>query len=165
MSSFVIYGSRFGNTQKVAEAIADVLRRRGDVQLLPAEEASGVSPRPGDLLVVGGPTEGHTMTPVVRQCLDGMSAKGLQGVTAAAFDTRVGWPRWLSGSAAAAIARRLRRLGARVVHPEGSFLVTRNNPALEPGELERASAWAATLAEVAAPERAAAGRSLEVQLR
>jgi len=115
-------------------------------------------PQPGDLLVVGCPTEGHTMTPVVRQYLDAMSASGLRGVAAATFDTRVGWPRWLSGSAAAAIARRLRRLGAHVVDPEGSFLVTRQSPVLLPGELERARAWAGALADAATPERVAAGR-------
>ena len=138
-------------------AIADVLSTRGEVRLLPAEETADVAPRPGDLLVVGGPTEGHTMTPIVRQCLDVMAANGLRGVTAAAFDTRVRLPRMLSGSAAAAIARRLRRLGARVIHPEGSFIVTRPNPALEPGELQRARAWAAALAGAAPPDVAAAG--------
>jgi flavodoxin len=53
VNSIVIYGSRLGNTRKVAEAIAGVLRERGDVRLLPAEEASTVAPRSGDLLLVG----------------------------------------------------------------------------------------------------------------
>jgi flavodoxin len=154
MNSIVIYGSRFGNTQRIAEAIAGVLREHGDVCVVPAEEAATVVPRPGDLLVVGGPTEGHTMTPAVRQCLEAMSERGLRGVTAAAFDTRVGWPRWLSGSAAHPIARRLTRLGAHVICSEGSFIVTRENPALLPGELERAMAWAAALAEAAEPATA-----------
>jgi menaquinone-dependent protoporphyrinogen IX oxidase len=38
MNRIVVYGSRFGNTRKVAESIAGVLRERGDVRLLPAEE-------------------------------------------------------------------------------------------------------------------------------
>jgi flavodoxin len=154
MNSIVIYGSRFGNTQKVAEAIAGVLRERGDVRLLPAEEASSVVPHRGELLVVGGPTEGHTLTPAVRGYLEALRPHGLWGVTAAAFDTRVGWPQWLSGSAAHPIARRLCRLGANMVGPEGSFLVTRENPALLPGELERARKWAAALAEAAEPATA-----------
>lgn len=154
MNSIVVYGSRFGNTQRVAEAIAGVLRERGDVRLLPAEEASTVVPRHGDLLVVGGPTEGHTLTPAVRQYLEALRAHGLWGVKAAAFDTRVGWPLWLSGSAAHPIARMLCRLGASMVGPEGSFIVTRQSPALLPGELERARAWAAALAEAAEPATA-----------
>jgi flavodoxin len=157
MNSIVIYGSRFGNTQRVAEAIAGVLCERGDVRLLPAEEASAVVPHAGDLLVVGGPTEGHTLTPAVRQYLEALRPYGLWGVKAAAFDTRVDWPRWLSGSAAHPIARMLCRLSADMVGPEGSFLVTRQNPALLPGELERARAWAVALAEAAEP--ATAGRA------
>src|SRR5215471_14075538 len=94
MNSIVIYGSRFGNTQRIAEAIAGVLQERGSVRLLPAEEASSVLPRHGDLLVVGGPTEGHTLTPAVRRYLEALRPHGLWGVKAAAFDTRVGWPRW-----------------------------------------------------------------------
>jgi flavodoxin len=154
MNSIVVYGSRFGNTQRVAEAIAAVLRERGDVRLLPAEEATTVVPQRGDLLVVGGPTEGHTMTAPVREYLEALRPHGLRGVGAAAFDTRVGWPRWLSGSAAHPIARVLCRLGASMVGPEGSFLVTRQNPALLSGELERARAWAAALAEAAEPAMA-----------
>jgi flavodoxin len=154
MNSIVIYGSRFGNTQRVAEAIAGVLSERGDVRLLPAEKASTVVPHPGDLLVVGGPTEAHTLTPAVGQYLETLNQHGLWGVKAAAFDTRVGWPQWLSGSAAHPIARRLCRLGASMVGPEGSFLVTRQNPALLPGELERAREWAATLAEADEPATA-----------
>jgi len=154
MNSIVIYGSRFGNTQKVAEAIADALRERGDVRLLPAEEGSAVVPDRGDLLVVGGPTESHTLTPAVRWYLEALRPRGLWGVTAAAFDTRVDWPRWLSGSAAHPIARMLCRLGANMVGSEGSFLVTRQNPALLPGEVERARAWAAALAEAAEPATA-----------
>ncbi|TMC06202.1 MAG: flavodoxin family protein [Chloroflexi bacterium] len=161
MNSIVVYGSRTGNTQKVAAAIAGVLRQRGGVRLLPAEDAAAAVPHPGDLLVVGGPTEGHTMTPAVREYLDAAGANGLRGVAAAAFDTRVDWPRWLSGSAAAAIATRLRRLGASVIVPEGSFIVTMKGPALEPGELERAAAWAAALADAAtaalAPRATAGG--------
>jgi flavodoxin len=156
MDSIVIYGSRTGNTRKIAETIAGVLGRYGSVRLLPAEDAVAAVPRPGDVLVVGGPTEGRTMTPVVRSYLDAIGAGGLRGVTAAAFDTRVHWPRWLSGSAAVAIARRRRRLGATVVGPEGSFIVAMRGPALEPGEVERAAAWASGLALAASREVAAA---------
>ena len=155
MNSTVVYASRYGNTRRIAEAVADVLRTRGDVRLLQVE---GLAALPGgtDLLVVGGPTEGHGMTPEVGRCLDRLGAAGLLGTTAAAFDTRLHWPRWLSGSAAADIARRLRRAGASVLEPEGSFLVTMREPALEPGELERAMEWAQALAETAAPAAAPA---------
>lgn len=149
MNSTVLYGSRHGNTQRVAEAIAGVPRARGEVGLLAVEEAAEHLSSGMDLLVVGGPTEGHGMTPAVAECLDRLALAGLHGVTAAAFDTRLRWPRWLSGSAASDIATRLRQAGANVLEPEGSFLVTMRGPALRPGELERAEAWAACITTAA----------------
>jgi flavodoxin len=151
MKSIVIYGSRTGNTRKIAEAIADVLGQRGEARLVAAEDANAVEPHVGELLVIGGPTERHAVTPAVRDLMDRMRPKGLGGVAAAAFDTRLGMPRWPSGTAATAITRRLTLLGAHVVHPEGRFIVAGRPPVLVTGELERARAWAAALADAAAP--------------
>lgn len=145
MHSIVIYGSRSGNTERIAAAVAKALRANGTVRLTPADEAPAILIERADLVVVGGPTEGRRMTEPVAKFFDRLAPGALNGVTAAAFDTRLRMPRWLSGSAAAGIARRLRRAGARVVTPEESFFVTRE-PSLEPGELERAAAWAASVA-------------------
>jgi flavodoxin len=149
VNSVVIYASRSGNTHRIAQAIADTLRSRGTVQLLPVDEAPAVLPGGTDLVVIGGPTEGHGMNPPVREFLDRIEPGALDDIAAAAFDTRLGWPRLLSGSAAADITQRLRQLGARVIAPGGSFIVTRE-PRLEPGELERAAAWATSLADTVA---------------
>jgi flavodoxin len=144
MRSLVVYVTHKGNTQRVAEAIAEVLREKGQVQLLPAEEAPA-SFGEVDLLLVGGPTEGHGMTPEQRAYLDRIEAGSLRGRAVAAFDTRLKWPRLLSGSAADGTAERLEAAGARVIGPQGSFLVS-TEPALLDGELQRARAWAATIA-------------------
>lgn len=158
MKSIVIYASRSGNTRTVAESIANGLRSHGPVEVLPVEQVPATWPEDTDLLVIGGPTEGHKMTPPMAKFLDGIDPKALQGLAAATFDTRLWWPRALSGSAASDIEKRLHGLGARVLVPPESFIVTMK-PALKPGEVERAAAWAdkvATLAErsqlaVAAP--------------
>jgi hypothetical protein len=68
----------------------------------------------------------------------------------AAFDTRLGWPRILSGSAADSIASKLARLGARVIGPAGSFIVT-TAPELASGEIERARQWAESIAAQVEP--------------
>ena len=81
----------------------------------------------------------------------------LEGVAAAGFDTRLSWPRWLSGSAATGIAAKLRQSGAKVIEPEASFVVAGKYPLLQPGELMRATAWAGALAakvESRAPAKA-----------
>ena len=144
MRSIVVYGSRSGNTRRVAEVIASVLQSRGAIDLLSVEEAPSAFPDDTDLIVVGGPTEGHGITPPVAAFFDRLTPQSLEGVSAAAFDTRLHWPRLLSGSAASGIAHRLHGLGANLIVPEESFLVTRE-PQLQTGELERAELWARLL--------------------
>ena len=141
MKSMVVYASRRGNTQRVAQAIADGIRVYGTVELVPIERASTVFDGEADLVVIGGPTEAHGMTPAIRQFFDSLGGEAFKGVAAAAFDTRLDWPRWLSGSAGSGISERLHKLGADVVVPRASFIVEGKEPALKPGELDRALAW------------------------
>jgi flavodoxin len=153
MNSVVIYASRFGNTQRIAAAIADGLRASGPVQVVAAEEAPATFPAGTDLVVIGGPTEQHRMTEPVARLFDRMASAALSGIAAAAFDTRLRWPRWLSGSAAADIAEMLHQAGARVIAPPESFYIKgaagtggHNTAKLDAGELERAASWGAALA-------------------
>jgi menaquinone-dependent protoporphyrinogen IX oxidase len=146
MNSLVVYGSRHGNTRKVADAIAGELRKHGAVQIVSAEKAPRVLPDRTDLVIVGGPTEAHRITEPVAQFFDRIGKGALVGKAAAAFDTRLRWPEWLSGSAAAGIAQRLHKARANLIAPEVSFFVSGKLPVLEPGEVERAGAWAASLA-------------------
>jgi len=154
MKSVVMYGSRYGNTERVARAIADGLRVCGEVELRSVAEAPGTLAG-ADLVVIGGPTEGHGDTPAIEGFLDAMDAGALNGIHAAAFDTRLDWPRWLSGSAGAAITNRLNVLGADVVTPPASFVVEGKVPELKPGELDRAIAWGDTLGRAVIAETAA----------
>ncbi len=148
MKSVVVYGSRSGNTRKIAEAIAGALAAYGPVSLMAAEDASATVWDHCDVLVVGGPTEGRNMTPPVRAFFDRLPAQALCGITAAAFDTRLDWPRAFTGSAGPVIRRRLREAGAHVITSPESFKVTQK-PSLRYGELERATLWARTVAEAA----------------
>jgi flavodoxin len=152
----VVYGSRSGNTRRVAEAIAGALEAYGPVRLLAAEDASATVWDHCDLLVVGGPTEGRHATPPVRAFFERLPAQALHGISAAAFDTRLDWPRLLSGSAASVIRRWLLAAGANVVVSPESFKVTQK-PDLRYGELERAPIWARSVAEVVRARHAGAG--------
>ena len=148
MNSVVIYASHSGNTRWIAGAIAAALERHGRVDLVEAEEVD-VLPASIDLLFVGGPTEGHGMTEEIRRLFDRLPKGSFDGRQAATFDTRVHWPKFLSGSAAAKIAERLRVDGARIIAEPESFIVTLK-PELEPGEEQRAAAWATSIAECVA---------------
>jgi flavodoxin len=147
MKILICCATRSGNTLHVAKAIADGLAPAGAATIHVIDGPRLDEPIDADLVLVGGPTEGHGATPVVSGFLDALPAGILQGRSAAAFDTRLDWPRWLSGSAADVIAKRLTSLGARLIAKPESFLVSME-PELRPDELARARAWGAALAEL-----------------
>jgi flavodoxin len=164
MRTIVIFASRFGNTRTVAEAIAGTLQPRGSALLLAADDMPGRMPEGTDLVIVGGPTEQHGMTEAITRLFDRLEPGTLSGIAAAAFDTRLRWPQWLSGSAGRAIAHKLRAAGARVIAPEESFFVKgamgtggRDTAELDSGELERAAVWAASVANRMQAQQLAAG--------
>jgi flavodoxin len=146
----VAYSSRKGNTRLVAERIAAAVRVRAPVELINVEDAPRDLPD-AELVFVGGPTEAHGMTQSLVHFFAGLHAGTLTGRAAVAFDTRIDWPRLLSGSAAVGITKRLREAGARVVAPPESFIVN-SVPELLPGELERIDPWALSVVEQAEAE-------------
>jgi flavodoxin len=147
MKVTVVYGSRYGNTARITQAIAAKLEASGSVRQVEAPDPTAFDLEGVDLPVVGGPTEGHGVSESLRARLNQLPVGALQGRTAAAFDTRSNWPELLSGSAAHGIARSVQQRGARLVVPPESFLIHGlKEPNLLPGEIERASAWAEQLA-------------------
>lgn len=148
MQALVIYGSQFGNTQKIAEAIAAALGAR----IVPASAVARKDVAEADLIVVGAPTQAHGIHPPTRDALAAW-ADAVGGKPFAAFDTRFRGKAWLTGSAAKGIDRRLREAGGSQVAPPESFFVAKSEGPLVEGELTRAAAWARTLL-AAAPEAA-----------
>jgi flavodoxin len=142
MKVLVVYDSKFGNTEKLALVIAERLRERGHATVSTADQRTVLGAV--DLVVVGGPTQGHGISPAMRGWLEELEPG--HGVPAAAFDTRFAKSRWLTGSAAKVIAARLRGLGFDLVADPESFFVAHGEGPLVDGELERAAGWADTLA-------------------
>jgi flavodoxin len=140
MTALIYYASRSGNTRRVAEAIAEGLRRHTDTEVRAVGDGPGALRDDLSLVIVGGPTEGHGMNEEMSRFLDRLPGAALAGRAAAAFDTRLDWPRWLSGSAADGIRQRLERAGARLPLATESFIVSMK-PQIAPAELERAVAW------------------------
>lgn len=145
MHAMVIYDSMYGNTERIARAIADELAKNGTVEIVQVDAVETV-PSELDLLVVGGPTQGHGIDPAEKAFLDHLPAESLQGISVAAFDTRLRWPELLSGSAAKGIAKQLEKKGAQLVLEPESFFVEGKDGPLGDGELERAAAWARQVA-------------------
>jgi flavodoxin len=159
MLTAVIYDSSFGNTARVAEAIGRGAAMLGDVRILAVDDANGRLEQP-DLLLVGGPTQHHRMSPGLAAFLEALPRRSLQRVPAASFDTRYRMTAFLTGSAAKEAAGRLRRAGCQLVAPPESFYMEKDVPpkgekrrhaleGLEAGELERAEEWGRSVATAA----------------
>ena len=150
MKTLIVYDSYFGNTEKVALAIRNVLGNEAlavrvrDVKL---KQLSGL-----DALIVGSPTRAFKATGAITGFLKQIPARSLTGVKAAAFDTRMDVTditsrlleklvRWL-GYAAEPIAARLQKKGARLAVKPAGFSVQGSEGPLKTGELERAVEWA-----------------------
>lgn len=149
MKAMVIYDSKFGNTERIARTIAESLAGGEIVPVVAASDASESDLVGIDVLAVGGPTQGHGLSPALRDFLDHLPAEAVRDLSAVTFDTRLTWPRFLAGSAAAAGAKQLRKKGARLLVPPESFLVTGTEGPLVDGELERARIWAHEVCAVA----------------
>jgi hypothetical protein len=87
-----------------------------------------------------------TVTPGLREWMDDLPPGAER--PAAAFDTRIDKPVFLTGSAAKGIARRLERHGYRLIAGPECFLVSIKNRLLE-GEIEHATTWGAEVALLA----------------
>lgn len=147
MNTLVVYDSQFGNTEKIALAIADALRVFGQSQAVHVNPAHPSELDGVDLLVVGGPTQNMGATPGIRAFLDKVSPAQLRRVSVACFDTRYRQSQLFTGSAAAVMVKNLQKLGITPLAPAESFFVSRKAGPLVDGELDRAAAWARTLSQ------------------
>lgn len=163
----IVYESMFGSTRRVAEAIAEGLRPFASVTVMKVKDAPEVFPDI-DLLLLGAPTHVHSLSrPSTRveaatwgddrerrltlePDAEGIGMRewletcGDIPARFAAFDTRADMTELFSGSAAAAIDKRLRRLGSHRLLAKHSFLVDKDS-VLEAGQLDDAREWGRTI--------------------
>jgi menaquinone-dependent protoporphyrinogen IX oxidase len=155
MKAIVVFDSQYGNTEKVARTIGESLSARAETTVLRAADFTADSLVGCDLLVVGSPTQAFHATKPIEGLLKGHR---LDGIRAAAFDTRIDMARAdsrvfkmavkVAGDnawAATRIADQLEKDGATLVAPPAGFYVQDTEGPLAPGELERASAWGTEL--------------------
>lgn len=147
MNTLIVYFSKFGHTQRIAEVMAQTLDAgNGSVRLISAEELDTDDLAKADLVVMGSPTHNMNLPKPVRPALETLPRRCLRGKQVAAFDTSYKM-NWLLArfTAAPRLARKLRKLGGKqVARPETFFVAGREGPLFE-GEMERAGEWAAAL--------------------
>lgn len=148
MNALIVYFSKFGNTQKIAEAIAERLRSEGSVRVMRMDQLTTSDFNEIGLVVMGSPTHRMNLPEAVRPVFETLPRRILRGTPVAAFDTSYKMSGWLARfTAAPRLARKLRKLGGkRIVPPETFHVVEKEGPLYE-GEIERAKAWANSIIE------------------
>jgi flavodoxin len=146
MKALIVYDSVYGNTEKIARAIAEAITPSGEVKVLRASEASPSELASIELLIVGSPTHGGRPTPSVHNFLN--KVPKLHGINVAAFDTRI-TTKFVKvfGYAAGRIANNLKKKGGILIASPEGFFVTGGQGPLKEGELERAAGWAKGILE------------------
>lgn len=143
MRTLVVYDSMHGNTEKIAQAVGDVIG--GDTTVVHVSKVTSDHVKAVNLLIVGSPTHGGRPTPPLQGFLKSLSAPA-GGARAAVFDTRLGsaWVK-IFGFASNRMARELRSKGWNIVEPVEGFRVKKSEGPLLDGELQRAASWAREL--------------------
>lgn len=146
MNTLIIYDSQYGNTERIAQAIAGTLSAFGQAETVRVDPAHPIEFQGVDLLILGSPTQGLRPTPAIQSFLEKVSPASLSRLAVACFDTRFRGLLWKS-SAAPRMARQLRTLGVELIAPPESFFVKAmkaEGPLLD-GEVERTATWARML--------------------
>jgi flavodoxin I len=146
MNVLVVYDTLYGNTEKIARAIAGAIT--GDVKLLRVGEAGPADLEGVELLFMGSPTQGGQATKAMQAFLYKIPARALNNVRVAPFDTRLKTKLVkMFGYAAGRIDKALKEKGGTLVASPGLFVVKGTKGPLVDGEAERAAAWAKGIAE------------------
>jgi len=136
MKALVVFDSTWGNTEKIAKAIAEGIG--GDTRAVRVGTTQAAELDRLDLLVLGSPVLGGRSSPAMQALLGSLPRKKL---TVATFDTRlVARFTRIFGFAATRMADTLKEMGHDVTSTEGFFVRGRAGPLAE-GEIERATQW------------------------
>ena len=120
----VIFDTRYGNTEKVAEALAEGVRKNPiEVAFFNIHDVKISALAEYDLIAIGGPTHYATASGPMKDFLRKLDQTNLRGKYGFAFDTRA--DSFWAGSAARVIERKLKALGLQIVMPHSSAIVRR----------------------------------------
>jgi len=126
----VVYDSHFGNTEKVARALALGLGEKGaEIDCLKVDQVDVEKLTEYDFIAVGGPTHIISASKPMKEFLERLKTVDLRGLKGFSFDTRnesrMNSRMWLmlENSAARGIEGALRRMNVDIVKPRRSAIV------------------------------------------
>ncbi|MBI9048135.1 MAG: hypothetical protein JEZ00_01840 [Anaerolineaceae bacterium] len=152
MKVVIIFDSIFGNTAKVAHAMADAIKTNVDVKAIQVGQFSDEDLKDCTHLLIGSPTRAFGPTSAIKQMLANLDRNSLQNVKISVFDTRMAIDEidvkilkflekrlgYASDTMQKIIKRRLKKQSV----PWSSYIVNGSEGPLREGELQRAEAWA-----------------------
>jgi flavodoxin len=148
MRVFIIYDSLYGNTERIAQAMAGSLQVWHTLRTVQVASVNAAVSLDADLLLVGSPTHGGRPSKSIVTFLAQLRPDALRGIDVAGFDTRLSFPLWrIFGYAAPRITKALVGKGGREAAPARGFIVRGTKGPLAQGEVERAIDWAKTAVE------------------
>ncbi len=90
LRGIVLYDTAYGNTQKVAETIADAIKLKShEVRLCDIKDVGKLIAVDFDFVVIGSPTKMNTMSFAMRRFLGKFKDEGWRGKPFFAFDTEL----------------------------------------------------------------------------
>jgi flavorubredoxin len=133
--AIIVYNTMFGNTEKIARALADGIEKQGvSVDCLKVDKVDVNKLSEYDFLAIGGPTHAFGLSKLMKDFLQKLERVNLAGKRAFAFDTKVKFR--FAGSAAKKIEEKLKKLGMEIVKSHVSAVVKGRKGPLEEGAEE-----------------------------
>jgi len=145
----ILYDTFYGNTEKLAYAIASALHEKNDVKVLKIKDFENEMLNGIELLIIGSPNKLCQPTRSILKTLRNMDVSLLKGLKYFIYDTRInnkkikpGFIRSLfinANHSSKKIARILDKKGAEMYNPPEGFYINGLTGPLLNGELERAA--------------------------
>ena len=144
--AIIIYDTKFGNTEKIARALARGMEKQGvKVDCVKADEVDVDKLGRYDFLAIGGPTHAFGVSKPMKAFFEKLKSLDIRGRKAFAFDTRL--ESWWAGSAAKGIEKSLKKLGMKIVKSRESAIVKGREGPLEEGIEEKFEQMGVEIAE------------------
>jgi len=120
--AIVIYDSKFGNTEKIAKALSEGIKKEGlEVDCVRIDNVDLDKLSEYEMLAIGAPTHWFGISKPMKEFLKKLENVNLRDKKAFAFDTKL--KSRFAGSAAKGIEKQLKKLNMTIIKPYASAIV------------------------------------------
>ena len=153
MKISIIYDSLYGNTEKIAQTIKEVLEKKHEIDIKNVTEAKLKDFQEKDLVIIGSPTHTGRPSKAMQVLLNMLPKESLKGSKLAVFDTSMATYKQnffmkgvikFFGYSAPRVANILKKKGAEILSVQSFFVMNMKGP-LKEDEVERAKKWGSGL--------------------